>query len=78
MRFLQTMQTYDGQPVIDFAFGTVPYLTVKKRSNGWVNMVLQDVSNSFRVGDATNLSFHGVPRNLLNVTGTDFLVVDSY
>ena len=57
MRFLETMQTLDGQPVIDFAFGTVPYQTVNKKSKGHFDLVLEDVSNSFRVGDGTTLYY---------------------
>ena len=78
-RFLETQESRDTKPVLDFAFGTPPYWVIQELSDeAWAEYFtyISDVNHFFKI--SSDMTIQGVPQNLLNVTGTDYLVVDDY
>lgn len=62
--------------MIDFAFGTMNINEVGKRSGVNQEIEILDVSSFLDLD--RNVHLQGIPRNLLNVTGTESLIVSSY
>ena len=61
--------------VVDFAFATANYNDIAKLSDVMEGFAVKDIDDYSSI---TNIFFVGVPQNFLNVTGTDFVILEDY